>query len=324
MKCIICLEDRPPTVEHVIQEGIGGSFSIDRVCKGCNDKLGSIVDAPLLNSDLIKLARYALGVKGGSKKLPNPFGDGTLTDGTGARVNVQTDTPTGEIDVKLHPSIKGHPQGQEIKIDVRDIDILPKLIRRQRKRDGFPDLTDAEMSKAVEAALAKATRHTIQPEVRHKVEVRLNDYRRAFVKIAYELGWYWLGDSYLDDPLGQQIRNYLLALVEGRTPDFTPTNKVDVGPGPELFPLWANDENSHIGVAVVAGDSIRVGVRIFNIFHGIVEVSKSPKAYPGFQHVREGRFILMDPIAETHREGIMKDEMERLVLQLLQQPRNGT
>ena len=62
--------ERLPSDEHVVQEAIGGSFIIDRVCKGCNDKLGSIVDAPLLNSDFIKLARYALGVKGGSKKLP--------------------------------------------------------------------------------------------------------------------------------------------------------------------------------------------------------------------------------------------------------------
>ena len=36
MRCIFCLKERDPSLEHVFPAAIGGTLTIDRVCKPCN------------------------------------------------------------------------------------------------------------------------------------------------------------------------------------------------------------------------------------------------------------------------------------------------
>ena len=47
-KCIICKkikEDGEFNKEHIIPESIGGSLTIENVCKECNSKLGEEIDS---------------------------------------------------------------------------------------------------------------------------------------------------------------------------------------------------------------------------------------------------------------------------------------
>src|SRR5208283_4444094 len=82
MRCLFCLEEREPSVEHVFPDAIGGTLVIDRVCKPCNDWLGANVDVLLTNHKAIlaKRAQFGLGERSG--KAVNPwkrvFGDGSL------------------------------------------------------------------------------------------------------------------------------------------------------------------------------------------------------------------------------------------------------
>jgi hypothetical protein len=57
MRCFFCLEEREPTEEHVFPHAIGGTLTIDRVCKPCNDFLGAKVDVLLTNHELILIKR---------------------------------------------------------------------------------------------------------------------------------------------------------------------------------------------------------------------------------------------------------------------------
>jgi hypothetical protein len=78
MRCIWCLDERPPGNEHVFQLAIGGTLRLDRVCdtgppgvSPCNAKLGNIADAPLVDHELILMRRSELGLAGNSGKVPD-------------------------------------------------------------------------------------------------------------------------------------------------------------------------------------------------------------------------------------------------------------
>ena len=56
-KCIICEKiknNKDFNKEHIIPEAIGGSLTIDTVCKECNGKLGNEIDSKIINDFLIK------------------------------------------------------------------------------------------------------------------------------------------------------------------------------------------------------------------------------------------------------------------------------
>ena len=87
--CIICLnnfEDEFKSIEHVFPESIGGCITTDRVCKSCNDHLGSFVDSHLVNHWFIQLYRLLYKLPGKNGKLPNPFGEGVLKDDSSQKI----------------------------------------------------------------------------------------------------------------------------------------------------------------------------------------------------------------------------------------------
>ena len=56
-KCIICEKiknEEEFNKEHIIPEFIGGSLTINSVCKSCNSRLGKEIDSEILNDYLIK------------------------------------------------------------------------------------------------------------------------------------------------------------------------------------------------------------------------------------------------------------------------------
>ena len=58
MKCIICRQEKEESDEHIIPEALGNKKLITRrVCKECNNKLGTKVDDYLMNHPIVKLVR---------------------------------------------------------------------------------------------------------------------------------------------------------------------------------------------------------------------------------------------------------------------------
>ncbi|XYU91462.1 HNH endonuclease [Pasteurella multocida] len=57
--CIICRKEftttRPATKEHIIPESIGGNYIIETVCKDCNSKMGTKIDAPFVKNLISRL-----------------------------------------------------------------------------------------------------------------------------------------------------------------------------------------------------------------------------------------------------------------------------
>jgi len=73
MRCIFCLNESPPSKEHVFPSAIGGTWIIDRVCKVCNDRLGHDVDK-LLSEHFLTLSRmYSFSVGNKTEVLSKIF-----------------------------------------------------------------------------------------------------------------------------------------------------------------------------------------------------------------------------------------------------------
>jgi len=55
-QCIICLQDRPLSEEHVIPRSLGGDLTCNFICKPCNDLFGSTFEASAKIDPVIRLA----------------------------------------------------------------------------------------------------------------------------------------------------------------------------------------------------------------------------------------------------------------------------
>jgi hypothetical protein len=69
MVCIFCLQEKPARTgegEHPIPLAVGGSWTIDRVCEDCDNKLGYTHDARLSEGTKVAERREALKFAGNS------------------------------------------------------------------------------------------------------------------------------------------------------------------------------------------------------------------------------------------------------------------
>ena len=62
MRCIFCLKDRSPSLEHVFPDAIGGTLTIARVCEPCNSWLGTNVDSYLTDHIGVLMKRFLLRI----------------------------------------------------------------------------------------------------------------------------------------------------------------------------------------------------------------------------------------------------------------------
>jgi len=70
MLCIFCSEERSPSLEHVFRLAIGGTITMNRVCRECNSTLGRRVDAALSDFLPIRIRRAKLGLAGNGEADP--------------------------------------------------------------------------------------------------------------------------------------------------------------------------------------------------------------------------------------------------------------
>lgn len=127
MKCIFCLEEKPPSDEHVIPDSIGGTIHITEVCRECNSDLSRLVDNPFANSPVIQLARYNHAIGGKRGNVPFPF-KGVGVAESGVRVSVNRDfKPHVKRELEITPDGKG---GAEVFFvaDISDLDNFDRML----------------------------------------------------------------------------------------------------------------------------------------------------------------------------------------------------
>jgi len=319
IKCIICKTEKPSeyfTEEHIFPESIGGTLTLNSVCKECNDFLGHSVDSHLVNHFIVELARSNLKISGKTNKIPNPLEQGTLTDDPLQQVKYRCDQDGEPIGLYIVTKFQGDiikDGGIKITVDKTDRDKLPSMIDKMLKRRKLSKEKIAQRSKEISSS----------PYVSVKLQVDTIKYKRAILKIAYELAYYWLGDAYLSDSTGEMLRCCIRdKSLQGDWAVKYPTIKANIkflGENPEspLWEMWDNEPHSHVAILRPIHDGIVCGVRIFNIFEGIVLVSEDLLSYPDFSKGDSpGNFIAINSQTGEKRESNFYEEIERIEKQI--------
>ena len=321
MKCIFCMNERAPSDEHIFPLGIGGSLTIDRVCRECNSEIGSRVDSALTDNFLIRVRRAQLGLAGNSGKPPTIYehllGVGTLSGDNEGNVHIKFNEETRKLDIRAIPHLKDVSAesgvvSRQIIVDVRDRGKIPKIIQRERKRYGLPPLSDDELAEEVNRATQTVTT-IVNPQVQLKFSINFAFLRHAMIKIAYELAFLWLGEDYLDDPLAAVLRSAILS------PDATATDGLAAFIGiPEecdAFKLWQAHGAHHIACSSVVDNGICVAVRIFDIYAAVVMVSNHAGRYlKGADESAKMRFLALDAADGRMHSSPYSEELLRMAI----------
>ena len=191
----------------------------------------------------------------------------------------------------------------EIALDGTDLGALEKIVQRHRKRAGLEPLPKEDIQ-ALFADAQRSMRTLEQPDVLYSGEMDIFHYQRAICKIAYELACIWLGDSYLDDPIAQPLREFILEGKDVAIPGAIQLNGIT----PPLN-LWQSEPEAHIAVALHQDGNIAIGIRVFDCMSGIVFVTSGERSYPS---LKDGCFLLMDLIGTASRDSTLTDEVIRI------------
>jgi len=318
MRCIFCDQERPGSEEHVFPLAIGGRLITDRVCKPCNSTLGSRVDVALTDNFIIRSRRSQLGLAGNSGVIPAAheilLGTPTLAEDPTRRVRVTFNEATEKLDIKAlyHASeieLEDGTLTKKIIVDASHVGQIPVILQRERKRAGLPELSPEEL----EAEVKKQTENvqtTTNPSVLYNTQFDFSYLRHALIKIAYELAFLWLGESYLDDDFAAQLRSAVIDPDPAST-DELPAH-VECAEGFAPFYLWSPDKTHHLAYATAVNGNIVVAVRVFDIFAAAVEVTKDAARYlSGGDSERRLRFLAIDPASGRMHQTSLMDEYKR-------------
>jgi hypothetical protein len=313
MRCIFCLKEREPSEEHVFPAAIGGTLIIDRVCKPCNDHLGSNVDVLLTDHKAILLRRAEFGMGERSGKDIDPwkrvFGDGSLASNPELKIHLAPNPETGRMEPRMRYNSTRieHDDGSEavqIALDISQIGELEKIAQRHRKRAGMEPYSEKEIQ-ALMASAREDTRTIEQPEVTYAVQMDSWEYHRGICKIIYELAWLWLGDGYLGDPIAEKLRAFILSGDEQMIAGRICMNTVELP-----LSLWNGERKAHVAMGIQKGDAFLVAVRVFDFVSGVVGVTNNLGKY---LRVPGGRFQLFDLSGAQSRNSTFEEEVSRML-----------
>lgn len=184
--CIICGQEIDKECEeHIIPYALGNKhFIIRSVCKTCNSLMGDKFDAKNTDSLIAKFMRLQHGIKGRSKKLPNPFEEGETSDGSRIRLSL-------DFKPKLVPKVTRDGNNYHVSASSKEeaIDIVEKIY----SRNGKGALTEEQKEKL--CAQMKSTK--THPEIQFHFEFNIEKFYLELVKIAFETLYYQEGDKIL-------------------------------------------------------------------------------------------------------------------------------
>jgi|SRR5579864_1347238 len=322
MRCIICDEERLESEEHLLPLAIGGCLVTDRVCGECNSKLGSRVDAPLVDHLAVVQRRGELKI-GGRGGVPSTFdrilGKSVLARDKTHQLRTSIDPSTNKLDIRTIPNVfeVTLPDGRvakQLRLDARDAHKLGEIIRKFRQRQHLPALSDDELDEIVSDAQANAIEQ-INPEVIVNIRVDVVGFMKCLVKICYELAFCWLREDYLDDPIARETRKYLRGIMYEKeiSQPVLPMKGTISFEVIKPLEMWSTNKNLHIAYATICEKKIVVCLKIFDIFYACLVVSEMADRYltMGLSDPKL-RFLAIDPVAGAMAESSFVDEMGRI------------
>jgi len=292
MLCIYCLKDfEDLSDEHIFPDSIGGSFVIRNVCKRCNGHLGQTIDPLLTNHYLVQLDRATKGIEGKSGKIPNPFYEGTSEGDCATRLILNED---GQYEPHIVTTvIEDSDQVVQITVDKNDIDKVPDIIKKKFCRKKLT-ISDSKIQEVIDHADSSTS-----SSVAYIVEFDTENYKKALIKIAYEVGVYWLGDSFIDDPIANEMRTLLLdpnkGLLQAKI-QFQIGLKTEINN--TVLSLPKLDEK-HCAIIINCDGKIAIMLKVFDVFQATIIISNRAELYSQVGH---GRIICLNPRTRTYIE----------------------
>lgn len=296
--CIVCIEPKPESAmsdEHVFPEAVGGTFVIRRVCRRCNGQLGHEIDHHLANDWFVFKERVRLGLAGKTGKIRSPVPETRFDDGTRVRLIASPDSD--KIRPVIIPSYSEDADGTlRFSVDPTEIESLPGFINRTLTQRGRRPLSDVEIA----LRLNVTHEESVTAQVHTTSDVAL--LQRAFLKIAYEMAWHWLGDTYLEDAEGKEIRRLL---QEREPPEVWQQGGYDLMGRLERIEgtdgrLWYESQKPDWLVASleVHDGALKCYVRVLSAYQGWFRVSRTPDQYS----LNRKRYLLIDPKRQFENE----------------------
>jgi hypothetical protein len=311
MRCIFCLNPDPPSGfsdEHVFPEAVGGTLVVRFVCKECNSRLGHSVDTTVTNHTLIGIARKALGIAGKSGSIPNPLERAVMEADSSHKVRFDFAKRSPES-IYTIPFVQRTQTGPgrgnlSVRIDATDADQLGNIVNRALARAGAPPVSAQEIEE-----LKKNVVRQEQPRLSIPVSLDLSQYRRGLMKIVYELACYWIGESYVDDPMAGLLRQFTF----DESLPFDPSQRYPIrgtmrmSPKEPFMPFWPDERDHLIALMLNRGD-LGIHVSVLGVLDACVAITDSPEKYA---HC-EQRFISIDPRTGLTRESTFEKEAGRI------------
>jgi hypothetical protein len=263
--------------EHVFPEALGGNLTIDVVCTGCNHWLGSNVDARLTDHWLIQARRRELRLSGKGGKLPKVRMTGTVDGMPDVRV-VMEFADDDNLTVRVQTLVRSATaedgtQFRQVLVDEANANRLPQIVNKIRERAGMSRLSGEDIERL-------HPRHRFpQPRVTMGPDVDLHDYRRAIIKIAYELAHRWLGDAYITDATAGLMRGIIL------NSNFAPEDfersglRGQILLGQVLPELPFDASACLLAYMIRQGEQVALCIQIFDLFQACLTVSECGGRY---------------------------------------------
>ena len=290
-KCILCKKEKKEnefSKEHIFPEAIGNRhLVIDNVCRDCNTKILSKIDVFLTDNILTQTRRQWFRVPGKKGYIPNPFGEGFLSEDQRQKVRVIIND-SDKLEIEFLPLIikSNENNGLElisITMDRNKEKELPALINKILSRKNLQELPEDEIKKNIIPITNE------KPEIIIKWSFNKIEYKKAIIKIAYELAYYFLGDAYSNDNIGEKIRLFL----KDDSTDFSNHEiygDIDIydpiiDPGHKCIEEFLNklEIKDFYHVAYITGNKsdnkISVIIKIFDVFVGIIVISDNYSKY---------------------------------------------
>jgi hypothetical protein len=278
------------TEEHIFPKAIGGRVKLFPVHKRCNSLLGNSIDAPLADDKAVLVRRKEFDLRGNSGALPNPLSQVTLVN--------QDNEPF------VYDPEKGFKRIRDVFKTEDRLTILFEVepdLDREVQVDKFIKKMQRELARLNldipprDELVNQFEELFQQNHLEADVLIKPFAHRPGLIKIAYELGVYWLGDNYLDDPKAIELRNFIIDPPENYP--FLGDLEIVESDKFSVWDVFNQPKKHHIALLQRVEHAFVLKVRIFDVYEVTAVITENSDLYPV-----DNKFLCIDPRTKNTEE----------------------